>query len=101
MLQHISIDTLIPYDRNNKIHDEAQIKKIAKSIKELWFRAPILIDENNIILAGHWRLAAAKKAERLSLNIELDPKYAEVILKRYKRITGKSVRCLSRDLELT
>lgn len=35
MLQHISIDTLIPYERNNKIHDAEQIKKIAKSIKEL------------------------------------------------------------------
>jgi hypothetical protein len=35
MLQHLSIDTLIPYDRNNKIHDAEQIKKIAKSIKEL------------------------------------------------------------------
>ncbi len=30
MLQHLSIDTLIPYDRNNKIHDEAQIKKNSK-----------------------------------------------------------------------
>lgn len=35
MLQHIPIDTLIPYERNNKIHDAEQIKKIAKSIKEL------------------------------------------------------------------
>jgi hypothetical protein len=35
MLQHLSIGTLIPYERNNKIHTEEQIKKIAKSIKEL------------------------------------------------------------------
>lgn len=35
MLQNISIDKLIPYERNNKIHDAEQIKKIAKSIKEL------------------------------------------------------------------
>nr|DAR63646.1 MAG TPA: hypothetical protein [Caudoviricetes sp.] len=34
----------------------------------------------------------------MSLNIELDPKYVEVILKRYKRITGNSIRCLNRDL---
>ena len=42
-------------------------------------------------------LIAAEKTGRLSLNIELDPKYVEVILRRYKRITGKGVRCLSRD----
>ena len=51
--------------------------------------------------AGSWTtLIAAEKAGRLSLNIELDPKYVEVILKRYKRITGKGVRCLSRELNL-
>ena len=42
-------------------------------------------------------LIAAEKAGRLSLNIELDPKYVEVVIRRYRRITGKSVRCLSRD----
>ena len=61
MLQHISINKLIPYTQNNKIHNNEQIKKLAKSIKELWFRAPILVDENFIILAGHGRLEAAKK----------------------------------------
>ena len=61
MLQNISINKLIPYTQNNKIHNNEQIKKLAKSIKELWFRAPILVDENFIILAGHGRLEAAKK----------------------------------------
>nr|DAU93093.1 MAG TPA: hypothetical protein [Caudoviricetes sp.] len=35
MLQNIPVDQLIPYKRNNKIHTEEQVKKIAKSIKEL------------------------------------------------------------------
>nr|DAR87340.1 MAG TPA: hypothetical protein [Caudoviricetes sp.]DAU58208.1 MAG TPA: hypothetical protein [Caudoviricetes sp.] len=35
MLQHISINKLIPYTQNNKIHNNEQIKKLAKSIKEL------------------------------------------------------------------
>nr|DAI35848.1 MAG TPA: hypothetical protein [Caudoviricetes sp.] len=35
MLQNIPLDKLIPYERNNKIHTEEQVKKIAKSIKEL------------------------------------------------------------------
>ena len=43
-------------------------------------------------------LIAAEKTGRLSLNIELDPKYVEVVIRRYKRITGKSVRCLNREL---
>jgi ParB-like chromosome segregation protein Spo0J len=55
-IQQVAIEKLIPYERNNKIHTEEQIKKIAKSIKECGFRAPILVDENRVILAGHGRL---------------------------------------------
>lgn len=62
-LIYMKIEELIPYDKNNKIHDENQIKKIARSIRECGFRAPILIDENNVILAGHWRLEGAKRAK--------------------------------------
>lgn len=62
-LIYMKIEELIPYDKNNKIHDENQIKKIARSIRECGFRAPILIDENNVILAGHGRLEGAKRAK--------------------------------------
>ncbi|MEI7558530.1 MAG: ParB N-terminal domain-containing protein [bacterium] len=55
-IQLFPIDKIIPYEFNNKIHPEEQINKIANSIQECGFRAPILIDENNIILAGHGRL---------------------------------------------
>lgn len=52
---------LIPYEFNNKIHDEIQINRIANSIKEFWFTQPIVIDKNNIVIIGHGRLEAAKK----------------------------------------
>jgi ParB-like chromosome segregation protein Spo0J len=57
----LPLDQLIPYEFNNKIHPEDQINKIANSILECGFRAPILIDENNIILAGHGRWMGAQK----------------------------------------
>ena len=48
--------------------------------------------------AGSWTtLIASEKAGRISLNIELDPKYVEVILKRFKRITKGKVTCINRD----
>ena len=50
---------LLPYARNSRTHSEAQIQQIASSIKEFGFTNPILIDENNQIIAGHGRLAAA------------------------------------------
>lgn len=99
MLQHLSIDTLIPYERNNKIHDAEQIKKIAKSIKELWFRAPILIDENNIILAWHWRLAAAKKLKLKEVPVIQYTDLTEEQKKKYRLLDNRLADLSEYDLE--
>ena len=99
MLQNISIDKLIPYEHNNKIHDAEQIKKIAKSIKELWFRAPILIDENNIILAWHWRLAAAKKLKLKEVPIIQYTDLTEDQKKKYRLLDNRLADLSEYDLE--
>lgn len=54
------VDKLIPYNRNARTHSEKQIKMIASSIVEFGFNDPIAIDLNNVIIAGHGRLQAAK-----------------------------------------
>ena len=99
MLQHISIDTLIPYERNNKIHDAEQIKKIAKSIKELWFRAPILVDENLVILAGHGRLAAAKKLKLKEVPVIQYTDLTEDQKKKYRLLDNRLADLSEYDLE--
>jgi DNA modification methylase len=55
------IDLLIPYAKNARVHDEAQIAQIAGSIKEFGFNNPVLIDKDNGIIAGHGRVMAARK----------------------------------------
>ena len=55
------IDLLIPYAKNARVHDDAQIAQLAGSIKEFGFNNPILIDKNNGIIAGHGRVMAARK----------------------------------------
>ena len=50
-IQLVSPDKLIPYEKNNKIHNDDQIKKLVRSIKEMGFRTPIQVDENRVILA--------------------------------------------------
>lgn len=52
---------LIPYARNAKRHDEQQVAKIAGSIREFGFNNPVLIDQDNGIIAGHGRVMAALK----------------------------------------
>tara|TARA_B100000131_G_scaffold88504_1_gene85382 strand:- start:2348 stop:3589 length:1242 start_codon:yes stop_codon:yes gene_type:complete len=51
---------LIPYINNSRTHSEQQVKQIASSIKEFGFTNPILIDEDNGVIAGHGRLQAAE-----------------------------------------
>jgi len=52
---------LAPHPRNARRHSPKQIDQIAVSIESFGFNAPILIDANNQVLAGHGRLAAARK----------------------------------------
>lgn len=54
------VKELIPYEKNPRNNDEA-VKYVAESIKSFGFKVPIVIDANNIIVAGHTRLKAAKK----------------------------------------
>lgn len=54
-------EDLVPYARNARLHDDAQITKLAASIKEFGFTTPLLIDATNGVICGHGRLAAAKK----------------------------------------
>ena len=99
MLQNIPLDQLIPYERNNKIHTEEQVKKIAKSIKELWFRAPILVDENFVILAGHWRLAAAQKLKMKEVPVIQYTDLTEEQKKKYRLLDNRLSDLSEYDLE--
>lgn len=60
-LEHWPIDRLLPYIRNARTHSEAQVAQIAASIAEFGFTAPILAGSDGVIVAGHGRLAAARK----------------------------------------
>ena len=55
------VEDLMPYENNSRTHSEEQIDQVVASIKEFNFTNPILIDEQNGIVAGHGRLMAANK----------------------------------------
>ena len=56
----LNISELKPYENNPRINDKA-VDAVAASIKEFGFKVPIIIDKNNVIVAGHTRLKAAQK----------------------------------------
>lgn len=62
-MTHITLtptNQLKPHPRNARKHSKAQVRQIAESIREFGFTNPVLIDKDNVILAGHGRVEAAK-----------------------------------------
>jgi ParB-like chromosome segregation protein Spo0J len=57
------IERLIPYSRNPRTHTDAQVGQIAASIAEFGWTNPILAGPDGVIIAGHARLAAARKLQ--------------------------------------
>lgn len=85
----IPLSQLKPYSKNAKIHTKKQVETIAKSLQEFGWQQPIVVDRDNVIIAGHGRYEAAKL-----LNFESAPvKYADELtedqIKAYRLIDNR------------
>jgi DNA modification methylase len=90
----VAIGNLIPDPDNPRKHGRAQISAIARSIEAFGFNAPILVDKNNKIVAGHGRYEAAKllglaKVPIVSLS-HLTPTQAKAYLLADNQLTDRS-----------
>jgi hypothetical protein len=63
LLDQWPVDRLIPYARNARTHTDEQVTQVAASIAEFGWTNPILVGGDGIIIAGHARLAAARKLQ--------------------------------------
>ena len=57
---NLGLEEIKPYEKNPRNNDNA-VDAVAASIREFGFKVPIIIDKDNIIVAGHTRYKAAKK----------------------------------------
>ena len=60
-IEHLQVAELVPFINNSRTHSDEQVAQVAASIKEFGFTNPILIGSDNVIIAGHGRLLAARK----------------------------------------
>lgn len=96
-IQYKSISDIKCYD-NNPRFNKMTIKKLENSIKKFGFNNPILIDDNNVIIAGHARYNA-------SVNLGLDKipcivlKLPENEAKAYRIIDNKLSEISTWDVE--
>lgn len=59
-IEQLPVAELKEYDRNSRTHDKNQVKAVAASIQEFGFTNPLLVRDDNTIIAGHGRLQAAQ-----------------------------------------
>ena len=90
----VAIGDLIPDPHNPRKHGRAQIDAIARSIESFGFNAPILVDKNNKIVAGHGRYEAAQllgidKVPVILLD-HLTPTQAKAYLLADNKLTDRS-----------
>ena len=60
-IKMLAVDKIIPYVKNSRTHSDEQVAQVAASIKEFGFTNPILLDKENVIIAGHGRMLAAQR----------------------------------------
>lgn len=58
------LDELIPYALNAKEHDEEQLNNLALSLDKYGWKQPVVVDCDNVIVAGHGRVLAAKQSAK-------------------------------------
>lgn len=58
--ERVDLRDIVPYDLNPRLNDEA-VPVVEKSIREFGFKIPILLDDDNVIVAGHTRCRAAER----------------------------------------
>ena len=60
-IEMLPIEGLVPYANNSRTHSDEQVVQVAASIKEFGFTNPVLVDKDNMIIAGHGRMKAAMR----------------------------------------
>lgn len=82
-VEMLPLSDLKGYDKNARTHPDGQVASLANIIRDSGFTNPVLIDDEDVIIAGHGRVLAAKKL-----------KMAEVPCVRVSGLTPEQIKAL-------
>ena len=98
-LQTLKIKDIHPYERNARKNDQA-VDAVAKSIEQCTYVAPIVVDENHVILAGHTRWKALKKLGRTECECIVKDGLTDEQKKKYRLLDNKTNELADWDFDL-
>lgn len=87
-IKYIPIDDIKPYINNPRLNEEA-IPYVMNSIKEFGFKNPIILDKNNVIVAGHTRLESAKRLDMKEVPVIYADDLTEEQIKAFRLADNK------------
>ena len=96
---NIKLSDLKPYERNPRNNKEA-VDYVANSIREFGFKNPIIVDKNNVIVAGHTRYLACKKLGIKEVPCIIADDLTDEQIKAFRLADNKVAEIATWDLDL-
>ena len=93
------LQEIIPYDRNPRKNEKA-VNAVAESIRQCGYVAPIIVDEDGVILAGHTRYKALQKLGRQEVQVVVKEGLTEEQKRKYRILDNKTAELASWDFDL-
>lgn len=93
------IEEIKEYENNPRNNDNA-VEYVARSIKDFGFKIPIIVDKNNVIVAGHTRYKAAKELNLTEVPCIVADDLTDEQIKAFRLVDNKSAELAEWNLEL-
>lgn len=93
------IAEITPYENNPRRNDTA-VAAVEESIKQCGYIAPIIVDEDGVILAGHTRYKALQKLGRSECEVIVKEGLSEEQKRKYRILDNKTAELASWDFDL-
>ena len=90
---YLKTEDIHPYQKNPR-HNEKAVPYVANSIREFGFKVPIVVD---FFGGSGSTMIAAEQLHRRAYLMELDPRFVDVIIDRWQKMTGKKAKLLNEE----
>ena len=98
-IELMDIDKVIPYARNPRINDSA-VDSVVASIKEFGWQQPVVVDKENVIIAGHTRHLAARQLDMKKIPVHVATNLTPNQVKAYRLADNRVSENASWDYDL-
>lgn len=98
-LKKLKLSQIKPYEKNPRKNDDA-VDAVVESIRQCGYCSPILVDENNVILAGHTRYKALQKLGWKEAEVVVRDGLTDEQKRKYRLLDNKTNELASWDFDL-